>query len=144
MDFFTWYWPATHLHTVQILNVYQLLRIDSSSSLRSPCQSNLMQLPSQYKQCPPFLLLQMGKNRLGSVILHFVSVIGSYKGLHIGTLTTQYFFENEWTQSKLMKAQYSLRYRPPSSRYCGNKHTVLECQIALPEHTLLCDKKRLG
>ncbi len=148
MDFFTWYWPATHLrvHTVQILNV-NLLRIDSSSSLRSPCLFNLMQLPSQYKQYPPYSEQQTDQGRSSSILPLWLP-FGRNKGLHIGTLTTQYF-SLKTNRLKVLGLKVSLWKHNTvygiDRLLAGIVGTgILECRIALQSKQFSVTKKRLA
>ncbi len=58
----------TFTYSANTVWIYPLLRIDSSSSLRSPCLFNLLQLPSQYKQYyPPYSEQQTDQGRSSSI-----------------------------------------------------------------------------
>jgi hypothetical protein len=77
-----------------------------------------------------------------------VTAIGRNKGLHIGTLTTQYFILKT-NGPKVLGLKASLWKH---NTVYGIDHylagiegtSILECQIALPEQTVLCDKEKTG
>ncbi len=77
-----------------------------------------------------------------------MTAIGRNKGLHIGTLTTQYF-SLKTNGLKVLGLKISLWKH---HTVYGIDHllagmagaSILECQISLPEHTIFGDKEKTG